>query len=264
MVAQPPGDLSLAENLPAPGTIGGGALSNRLDSMTVERLMQSVVSGSRPQSLGEEIANAVSHGAGALLAVAAIPVLLVDAVAGGSPAVEVFAVTVFGATALLMYLASTLYHALPAPGHALDDLRGRAKRVFRVLDHSAIYLLIAGTYTPFALGPFREDWGWPMFALVWVLAGAGVALKCLARARHPVLSTALYLAMGWLVVLAAEPLFTRLPGAGLAWLAAGGVTYTLGVVFFVLDDRVRYAHFAWHLFVLGGTACHFVAVLAYA
>ncbi len=225
--------------------------------------MASTVARSRPQSLGEEIANAASHGAGALLSVAAVPVLLVNAAAGGDPAVEMFAVAVFGATMLLMYLASTLYHALPA-GPGLNGLRGRAKAVFRVLDHSAIYLLIAGTYTPFALGAFREDWGWPMFALVWTLAGAGVLLKCLARAKHPLLSTTLYLAMGWLVLGAAEPLFTRLPPSGLAWLAAGGVTYTLGVVFFVLDDRLRYAHFAWHLFVLGGTACHFVAVLGYA
>ena len=221
----------------------------------------------RAQSLGEEIANAVSHGAGALLSIAAIPVLVVNAVAGGSPATEVVGVTVFGVTMLLMYLASTLYHALPdgslsAP--AKPEARITAKGVFRLLDHSAIYLLIAGTYTPFALGVFREDWGWPMFALVWGLALAGVVLKCLAGTRRPVLSTMLYLAMGWLVIAAAEPLFTRLPVAGLAWLAAGGAAYTLGVVFFALDDRVRYAHFAWHLFVLTGTGCHFWAVLSYA
>jgi hemolysin III len=241
---------------------------------------------SRPQSLGEEIANAVSHGTGALAAVAAIPVLVVDALAGGSPAVEVFAVTLFGVTMVLMYLASTLYHAFPARAQAVGDLpadmgyradggsgshthaasvvESRVKRVFRVLDHSAIYLLIAGTYTPFALGVFHDDWGWPMFALVWGLAMTGVVLKCLSGVRRPVLSTALYLAMGWLVIAAAEPLFTQLPAAGLAWLVAGGVAYTLGVVFFVLDHRVRYAHFAWHLFVLAGTACHFWAVLSYA
>lgn len=230
----------------------------------------------RPQSLGEEIANAVSHGTGALAAIAAIPVLIVDAVAGGSAAVEIFAVALFGVTMLVMYLASTLYHALPphAPGSRVGTSRTkalapacrtrRAKRVFRLLDHCAIYLLIAGTYTPFALGAFRDEWGWPMFGLIWGLAGAGVVLKCLAGTRYPLLSTALYLAMGWLVVTAAEPLFTALPGAGLAWLAAGGVAYTLGVVFFVLDERIRYAHFAWHLFVLAGTACHFRAVLGYA
>jgi len=131
----------------------------------------------RPQSLGEEIANAVSHGTGALLAVAALPVLLVDAVMGGSPAVEIFAVAVFGVTMVLMYLASTLYHALPGHdgyGWGAASERGRAKSVFRIFDHAAIYLLIAGTYTPFALGVFREEWGWPMFGLVWTLALAGV------------------------------------------------------------------------------------------
>ncbi len=219
----------------------------------------------RAQSLGEEIANAVSHGTGALLAMAALPVLVVNAAAGGRTPAEVVGVTIFGVTMLLMYLTSTLYHALPAaPGADRPAARVTAKRVFRLLDHSAIYLLIAGTYTPFALGVFRQEWGWTMFGVVWALASAGVALKCLAGTRRPVLSTALYLAMGWLVVAAAKPLFTALPGAGLAWLAAGGAAYTLGVVFFVLDDRVRYAHFAWHLFVLAGTGCHFWAVLAYA
>ncbi len=219
----------------------------------------------RPQSLGEEIANAVSHGAGALLAVAAIPVLVVNAVAGGGRPAEVVGVAIFGVTMLLMYLSSTLYHALPAGPRGMESqARLTAKRVFRLLDHAAIYLLIAGTYTPFALGVFRDDWGWPMFALVWGLASAGVLLKCLAGTRQTVLSTLLYLAMGWLVLGAAGPLFTLLPTAGLVWLVAGGVAYTLGVLFFALDERVRYAHFTWHLFVLAGTGCHFWAVLAYA
>lgn len=223
----------------------------------------------RPQSLGEEVANATSHGAGALAAVAAIPVLLVDSLSGGSPAVEVFSVTLFGVTLLFMFLSSTFYHALPEglthshPDGAGRAARGGAKRVFRALDHSAIYLLIAGTYTPFALGAFRDAWGWPMFGLVWTLAAVGVLLKCLPGERRPILSTALYLGMGWLVLGAAEPLFS-LPLAGFVWLLAGGLAYTLGVVFFVLDERLRYAHFAWHLFVLAGSACHFVAVLGYA
>lgn len=220
---------------------------------------------SRPQSLGEEIANAVSHGAGALLAVAAIPVLVVDAVAGGRSMQQVFAVSVFGATMLAMYLSSTLYHALPGWTPAEGGRwRGRAKGLFRVLDHCAIYLLIAGTYTPFALGAFRDQWGWSMVALVWGLAVTGVVLKCLPGNRRPIVSTLLYVAMGWLVLAAAEPLFTQLPSAGFGWLLAGGVAYTAGVGLFVLDDRVRYAHFGWHLFVLAGTACHFVAVLRYA
>lgn len=223
----------------------------------------------RPQSLGEEIANAVSHGAGALLALAVIPVLLVQGLMADRPVVEIFAVSVFGASMLAMYLASTLYHALPAgAAHTGPDtgsrFSGAAKRIFRVLDHSAIYLLIAGTYTPFALGVFRDSWGWTMFGVVWGLAALGVVLKCVGAARHPIFSTGIYLGMGWLVLGAAEPLVTDLPRAGLAWLAAGGVAYTLGVVFYALDERLRYAHFTWHLFVLGGTACHVVAVAGYA
>lgn len=216
--------------------------------------------GRRPQSLGEEIANSVSHGAGALLALAAIPVLLVHTLAGGGGAVDVFAVTLFGASMLALYLASTVYHALPAG----RDGRGTAKHVFRVIDHAAIYLLIAGTYTPFALGVFKASWGWSMFALIWSLAIAGVLLKCFATRLHPALSTAVYLGMGWLALAAVDPLLEDLPRAGLAWLVAGGLAYTVGVVFYVLDHRLRYAHFAWHLFVLAGSACHFVAVLGYA
>lgn len=211
-------------------------------------------SAPRRQSTGEEIANSVSHGAGALLAVAAIPVLLVDALSSGRSAVEVFAVAVFGVTMLVLYLASAVYHALPYGG---------AKQLFHVLDHSAIYLLIAGTYTPFALGIFMASWGWTMFGLVWGLALAGVVLKCLRVPVHPVVSAGLYLAMGWLALAAVEPLLQELPRAGLRWVVAGGVAYTLGVLFFMLDARVRYAHFVWHVFVLAGTACHFVAVLGY-
>lgn len=225
----------------------------------------------RLQSLGEEIANAISHGVGAVLSIAALPVLIIEAMGGGASAAEIVGVTLFGVTMLVMYVTSTLYHALPDPrapapaAHAPGPAAPRGvKRVFRLLDHAAIYLLIAGTYTPFALGAFREEWGWPMFGLVWGLATAGIVLKCLAGTRFPLLSTLLYLAMGWLVIGAAEPLFTRLPPAGLAWLAGGGVAYTLGVVFYALDHRLRYAHFAWHLFVLAGTACHFRAVLGYA
>lgn len=221
----------------------------------------SLAAAPRAQSLGEEIANAVSHGAGAVAAVAALPVLLVDSVLRSEPAVELFASAVFGASVILMYLISTLYHALPS-GVLVGS--GRAKRLFHLLDHCAIYVLIAGTYTPFALGAFRDDWGWPMFCLVWGLALAGVMLKWLGAGRHPAVSSGLYLAMGWLVLTAADPLFHSLPAAGFAWLLAGGLAYSFGVVFFVLDSRWRYAHLAWHLFVLAGTTCHFVAVLRYA
>jgi hemolysin III len=155
---------------------------------------------------------------------------------------------------VLLYVASTLYHALP---------QNRAKRVFRALDHGAIFLLIAGTYTPFTLGVLRGTWGWTLLGLVWGLAIAGVILKAVGRLRYPVLSTCLYLGMGWLVLVAVRPLWLRVPPAGLLWLLAGGIAYTAGVAFFAAR-RLRYSHFVWHLFVLAGTACHFFAVLWYA
>jgi len=207
----------------------------------------------RPQSRGEEIANSVSHGAGLLAALVGAPVLIGGAVRNGGPA-NVVGASVFAATTILLYLASTLYHAVP---HA------RAKGVLRMFDHGAIFLLIAGTYTPFTLGVLRGPWGWALFGVVWGLAVVGVALKLTTRLHHPVLSTGLYLAMGWLAVVAAQPFWQRVPLPGLLWLLAGGVAYTAGTAFFAAK-RLRYGHFAWHLCVLTGTACHFFAVLWYA
>ena len=207
----------------------------------------------RTQSLGEEIANSVSHGVGLLAAVAAVPVLVIAAVQRGNAA-GIVGASVFGATMVVLYLTSTLYHALP---------RNRAKRVFQVLDHGAIFLLIAGTYTPFTLGVLRGRWGWTLFGLVWGLALAGVLLKAVSGIRYPTLSTCLYIAMGWLVLIAVKPLWLNVPTWGLFWLLAGGIAYTAGVAFFAAE-RVRYSHFVWHLFVIAGTACHFVAVLWYA
>ncbi len=206
----------------------------------------------RRQSLGEEIANSVSHGVGFLAALTALPVLVVDARQHG--AATVVGAGVFGATMALLYLTSTLYHAL-APS--------RAKRVFQILDHGAIYLLIAGTYTPFTLGVLRGPWGWTLLGLIWGLAVAGVLLKTMGGIRYPRLSTGVYLAMGWLVLVAAKPLWLQVPAWGLFWLVAGGVAYTAGVGFYA-SSRLRYGHFVWHLFVLAGTACHFVAVWQYA
>ena len=208
----------------------------------------------RQQSLGEEIANSISHGMGLLLSVAALPVLVLHGVEH-QPVASVVGASVFGASAVLLYLASTLYHALPQP---------RLKALFQRLDHAAIYLLIAGTYTPFTLGVLRGGWGWTLFGLVWGLAALGLLLKTLAGVRFPHLSTALYLGMGWVVLIAIGPLIEHIAPMGLFWLVAGGLAYTLGVVFFVLDARWRYAHFVWHLFVLAGTSCHFVAVWRYA
>ncbi len=207
----------------------------------------------RPQTLGEEIANSLSHGLALLGALIAAPILIVAV----SPlsAANIVGAAVFAATMVLLYFTSTLYHALP---------QGRAKRVFMKLDHGAIYLFIAGSYTPFALGVMGGAWGWTLFGLVWTMAVAGVTLKAFDRLSHPWLSTGLYLLMGWLVLIAAVPLVQRVPSAGLALLVAGGVAYTAGVVFFMLDSRVRYAHAIWHVFVAAGTTLHYFAVLGYA
>jgi hemolysin III len=208
----------------------------------------------RQQSREEEFANSISHGLGLVAVLVATPFLIRHAMRRGDAGFIVGA-SIFAATMVLLYLASTLYHALPI---------GRAKRVFRVIEHSAIFVLIAGTYTPFTLGVLRGALGWTLLGLVWGIAVAGVTLKALNRLTHPVLTTSLYLLMGWLIVIAVQPLSVRVPASGLLWLAAGGLAYTLGVVFFAFDSRLRYGHFIWHLFVLTGTACHYFAVLWYA
>ncbi len=208
----------------------------------------------RAQSRGEEIANSASHGLGLAGALAAMPILIVAAARAGSAA-NIVAACVFAASMVLLYLSSTLYHALPGE---------RSKRLLQKLDHGAIYLLIAGTYTPFTLGVLHGAWGWTLFGLVWGLAGIGLTLKLFDRLAHPLVSTGLYLLMGWLVLIAIRPLTTLLPSAGLIWLVAGGLAYTVGVAFYLADSRWRYSHFVWHLFVIAGTACHFFAVLWYA
>ncbi len=217
----------------------------------------------RQQTLGEEIANSISHGLSLLAVLVAAPFLVVSAAREGD-ALNIAGASVFALTMVLLYSASMLYHAMPAR-RPDGSGRGRgAKAVFQILDHSAIYLLIAGTYTPFTLGVLRGPWGWTLFGLVWAMALGGIAAKSFAGIRWPRLSTILYLAMGWIAVIAIKPMWQLIPGWGLFWLIAGGLAYTLGVVFFVLDERLRYAHFVWHLFVTTGTACHFVAVFYYA
>lgn len=203
-------------------------------------------------TVGEEIANSLSHGAGLALAIAGTPILIIAAVRYGT-VWNTIGVSVFAASMISLYLASTLYHALT---------HDKAKRFFRVLDHSAIFILIAGTYTPFTLGIMRGPMGWTLFGLVWGLAIVGLVKKALFGARFVWLSVVLYLVMGWLVVIAAPQILARMPVSGLAWLLAGGIAYTAGVGFFAAH-RVRYAHFAWHLFVMAGTFCHFFAVLWY-
>lgn len=207
----------------------------------------------RAQSRGEELANSLSHGIGFMAALVGTPFLVIHAVRSGSAA-YIVGISVFCASILFLYLSSTIYHALVA---------GKAKRVFRIIEHCAIFVLIAGTYTPLALGVLRGPWGWTLLGVVWSLATAGVALKVFHQATRPMLFTGLYLLMGWLVVIVVEPLLARMPTAGLLLLLAGGLSYTVGVMFFTADYRLRYGHFIWHLFVVVGTACHYFAVLGY-
>lgn len=207
----------------------------------------------RMQSLGEEIANSISHGIGFLAAVAVTPMLIITAIPAGPSAVV--GASIFGATMMILYLSSTLYHAFP---------HSKTKRLFQVFDHGAIFLLIAGTYTPFTLSVLPGAWGWTLFGIVWGLAIFGVVLKSVSGGGTSRLSLALYLGMGWLAVLAIKPMWTSMPTTGLLWLLAGGVLYSAGVLFFAYDHKIRFSHFIWHLFVLAGTACHVVAVLGYA
>ena len=199
-------------------------------------------------ALGEEIASSITHGIGAVLSLVALIVMIL---AAGS-ASRIAAVTVYGITLLLLYSCSTLYHALT--NHT-------AKRVFRVLDHSAIYLLIAGTYTPFTLITLRGSWGWTLFAIIWSLALSGIVFKVFFTGRYQFLSTAIYVAMGWLAVVAIRPMMQALSWQGFLWVLAGGLAYTLGVIFFAW--KAKYTHPIWHLFVLAGSACHFYAIFRY-
>lgn len=207
----------------------------------------------RPLWFSEEAANAMTHGVGLLASLIGVPILLWTAVGRGD-FWHIAGCTVFAVSLIGLYAASTLYHALPP---------SRAKRVLRVIDHAAIYFLIAGSYTPFTLGVLRGGWGWALFGVVWSLAAFGILFKTLFGFRYPHASTLFYLGMGWLALVAARPLTAVLSGGGLGLLLAGGLLYTAGVVFFVWD-RWRYSHVVWHLFVLGGSACHFLAVLWYA
>jgi hemolysin III len=198
----------------------------------------------------EEIANVVTHGAGAVASLVGGAVLLTVAALQGD-GWKVASSAVFAATLVLLYAASTFYHAARTPA---------VKARLRVLDHCAIYLLIAGSYTPFALVGLRGGWGWSLFAVAWTLAAAGTVFKLFFIDRFPRLSTATYIGMGWLAVVAIVPMVQRLPAATLVWMVAGGVTYTVGTVFYH-SRRIPYAHAIWHLFVIGGSACHFAAVL---
>ena len=201
--------------------------------------------------LGDILANAITHGIGAVLALAGAVYLI--AVSTRGSARLIVSCSVFSGTLVLVYICSTLYHSL---------VRTRARHLFHILEHSAIYLLIAGTYTPFSLNSLRGRMGWFIFGFEWSLAAAGVVFKCFAVDRFEVVSALVYLFQGWFVVIAAIPLVHAIGWHGLFWLGAGGVAYTLGIVFFALD-RLRYFHATWHLFVLAGSVAHYFAILFY-
>jgi hemolysin III len=196
--------------------------------------------------------NSITHLIGSVLALAGASVLITLAAQRGG-ATRITAVAIYGAMLFILYLSSTLYHSL----------RGRAKQIFHVFDHCSIYLLIAGTYTPLTLITLRGKWGWWMFAVIWALAIAGVVKDALFHGRYRAASVVLYILMGWLVVVAFTPLKLALPSAAITLLLAGGLAYTVGVVFFAMSKKVAYTHGVWHLFVIAGSVCHFVAVARY-
>jgi len=203
-------------------------------------------------SLGEEIAHGVTHGIGALLAIAGLAVLVARAALYGD-VWQMVSVSIFGAALVLMYAASTLFHSIPLPN---------SKRVFRVLDHCLIYVLIAGTYTPFTLVTLRGPWGWSLFGALWGLALVGIVFKVFTTGRFERLSLAVYLLMGWCGVLAVQPLMAALPAGGLWLILAGGLSYSVGTVFYRWES-LRYHHAIWHVFVLAGSLLHYFAVLFY-
>ena len=196
--------------------------------------------------------NAVSHLIGTVLALAGAIVLVVLAAMGGDPW-KVVSVAIYGVTLVVMYSSSALYHSV----------RGRAKDVLRKMDHQSIYLLIAGSYTPFCLVTLRGPWGWSLFGVVWGLAVIGGLQELRPKNDARVLSVVIYLLMGWVALVALVPLVHALGRAGFAWVAAGGLFYTVGIVFYVLDTRLTHAHGVWHLFVLAGSATHYVAIFRY-
>ena len=212
------------------------------------------MSTNRVVSLREEVANAVTHGVGLGLSLIGLPILILAALDRGERA-TVIGASVFGATLIALYAASTLYHAIPHP---------TLKQKLRVVDHAAIYLLIAGTYTPFTLGVLRGTWGWTLFGIVWTLAALGVLFKVVfGSGAMAKVSTAIYVAMGWVIIIAIKPLMASMEHAGLLLLVAGGLCYTGGVIFYV-DRRRAWTHPVWHLCVMGGSICHYFAVLWYA
>lgn len=211
----------------------------------------SAVSGRKRYSIKEEIANSLTHGTGAGLSIAGIISLVLQ------PGItddfwRLAAFSIYGSALVLLYLSSTLYHSIQKP---------RLKYIFRVIDHASIYLLIAGTYTPFLLVSMRTAWGWTLFTLIWIIAILGISLTTIFIRRFRKLSVASYIIMGWLAVLTLHELLSSIPSSAIVWLAVGGIVYTLGIVFY-LWHKLPYHHAIWHVFVLAGSACHYLAIRA--
>ena len=200
----------------------------------------------------EEIANAVTHGIGALLSIVGLVLMLLVSTEFSDP-YKIVSASVYGASLILLFLISTLYHSFQHP---------TLRQTFNLLDHCAIYLLIAGTYTPFLLVSLKGPWGWSLLGVIWGLALAGIAFKIFFKHRFPKLSLAAYILMGWIVIIAIGEMIAKVPTGGLVLLVAGGVTYTLGAIFYAID-RIPYNHAIWHVFVLGGSICHFLSIYLY-
>src|SRR5215216_131086 len=203
-------------------------------------------------ALIEELANGITHGIGLALSIVGLAILLILSITNGS-GWHIAGCTTFGVTLVLLYAASTLYHSFRVP---------HLKRLLKILDHAAIYLLIAGTYTPFTLVNLRGFWGWTLFALVWSLSIFGILWKVFHVDRFQIVSTLIYIVMGWIVIIAIKPVLAAVPLSGILWLLAGGMFYTVGVLFFAWK-RIPYNHAIWHLFVMAGSICHYFAVLFY-
>lgn len=217
---------------------------------TIDAAHEAVAARLKNQTIGEEIANAVTHGIGAALSVAGLVLLVVFAALRGD-AWRVVSFSIYGATLIILYLASTLYHSFT---------NIRLKRFFRTMDHISIFLLIAGTYTPITLVCMRGPWGWTIFGLIWALAIAGVILKAFFMGRFEKAAIVLYVAMGWLIVIAVKPMIQMVPPGTVMWLVIGGVSYTLGLTFYALK-KMPYHHAVWHLFVLGGSVCQYMGIV---
>jgi hemolysin III len=204
----------------------------------------------RQKTIAEEIANSITHGIGLFFSIAGLGIIVTLASVYGETR-HIVSCSIFGATLVVLYTASTLYHAFQNP---------KVKHIFKIVDHCAIYLLIAGTYTPFTLVSLRGNWGWALFGVIWGLTLFGILFKIFFINRLEVISTLVYLSMGWLALIAINPILTQVPISGVLWLVAGGLAYTFGVIFYFFD-RIPYYHTIWHLFVLAGSLCHYFAVI---